>query len=253
MASSGNTEIAVVVGAGGTLGGFIARKLADAGLDVLAVGRSKEPLDKLTSSDKRIRSCIADLAHDDSIETVRRYIAAPVRMVVHGPGVPVAGGIATAPAGPIVEAVNIKAGGMLRLVRAVEERLVKGSRLVAIGGHYGFEPNAYAATAGVANAALANLVKQLSLGYGARGITAHLVAPGPAESERLSKIAETRAKQAGITLEAALDEMRGDSAIHALTTPEQVAWAVALLLAPEADALTGSTLFLDSGRRRGIP
>ena len=35
-------------------------------------------------------------------------------------------------------------------------------------------------------------------------------------------------------------------------TPEQVGWAVATLLDPEADALTGSTLALDMGARRGL-
>jgi hypothetical protein len=35
-------------------------------------------------------------------------------------------------------------------------------------------------------------------------------------------------------------------------TPEEVAWSVAMLLAPEADALLGSTLSLDVGARKGI-
>ena len=47
--------------------------------------------------------------------------------------------------------------------------------------------------------------------------------------------------------------MRGESAIGAFTTVEQIAWAIALLLAPEADALAGSTLFMDAGRRKGLP
>ncbi len=47
--------------------------------------------------------------------------------------------------------------------------------------------------------------------------------------------------------------MKAESSLHAFTTPEQVAWAVAMLLDPEADALTGSSLMLDSGRRRGLP
>lgn len=106
----------------------------------------------------------------------------PVRMIVHGPGVAVVGGILDAPTAALVDAVNIKVGGLLRLVRAVDGHLVKGSRLVAIGGHYGFEPTAYAAAAGVANAALMNAVRQLSLAYGERGITAHLIAPGPADT-----------------------------------------------------------------------
>jgi NAD(P)-dependent dehydrogenase (short-subunit alcohol dehydrogenase family) len=174
-------------------------------------------------------------------------------MVVHGPGVAVAGGILDAPTAALVDAVNIKVGGLLRLVRAVDPHLRAGSRLVAIGGHYGFEPTVYAASAGIANAALVNAVRQLSLAYGARGITAHLVAPGPADTERLHRVAADRARQRGIDSAAVLAEMCAESSLGTFTTPEQVAWALALLLAPEADAMTGSTLMLDSGRRRGLP
>jgi NAD(P)-dependent dehydrogenase (short-subunit alcohol dehydrogenase family) len=170
-----------------------------------------------------------------------------------GYGVAVAGGILNAPTEAGVDAVNIKVGGMLRLVRAVDPWLGKSSRLVAIGGHYGFEPTAYAAAAGIANAALANLMRQLSLVYGERGITAHLIAPGPADTDRLRRVAADRATQRGTSVEQVMAEMVTESSIHAMTTPAQVAWAVALLLDPEADAMTGSALMLDSGRRRGLP
>src|SRR3546814_4816562 len=75
-------------------------------------------------------------------------------MVVHAPGVPVAGGVLEVSTDAINACCNIKAAGFLRLVRAADSALRRGSRLVAIGGHYGFEPSAYAATAGVGNAAL---------------------------------------------------------------------------------------------------
>ena len=56
-----------------------------------------------------------------------------------------------------------------------------------------------------------------------------------------------------ITTREVLEEMRKESSTGSFTTAEQVAWAVSVLLAPEADALTGSPLKLDSGRRRGLP
>ena len=96
-------------------------------------------------------------------------------------------------------------------------------------------------------------MRQLSWAYGERGITSHLIAPGPADTDRLRRVAQARADQSGTTIDAVLDELRGESAIKAFTTPEQVAWAVALLAAPEADALAGSSLMLDSGRRHGLP
>jgi NAD(P)-dependent dehydrogenase (short-subunit alcohol dehydrogenase family) len=246
-------ELAVVVGATGAFGSVIVDRLLAAGLRVVAVARQAAALERLRASHRDVVPCVADIASDEATSAIQAALDAPVRMVVHGPGVAVAGGILSAPTQAMVDAVNIKVGGLLRLVRAVDPRLTKGSRIVAIGGHYGFEPTAYAASAGVANAALANVVRQLSLAYGERGVTAHLIAPGPADTERLHRVAEDRAKLRGTTVDAVLDDMRAESSLKALTTPDQVAWAVGLLLAPEADAMTGSTLMLDSGRRRGLP
>lgn len=246
-------DLAVVVGATGALGRAMVPRLRQAGMEVLAVGRSPDDLERLARDFPGLRFCAADIASDDAIGLIGNAVSGPVRMIVHSPGLPVAGGILAAPTDALTAAVNIKVGGMVRLVRAVDRHLGRGSRLVAIGGHYGFEPTSYAATAGVANAALANLMRQLSWALGERGITSHLIAPGPADTDRLRKVAQARADQSGTTVEAVFEELLGESAIHAFTTPDQVAWAVALLAAPEADALAGSSLMLDAGRRRGLP
>jgi NAD(P)-dependent dehydrogenase (short-subunit alcohol dehydrogenase family) len=247
-------EHAVVVGASGSLGSHIVDTLIGAGKHVLGIARSHDSLAALTAKHASgFTPLVADLGVDNSIDIVRSALSRPVAMVVHAPGVPVAGGIASADPSLLIEACNIKVGGFVRLVRAAEPMLRAKSRLVAIGGHYGFEPTAYAATAGVANAALANVVRQISWAYGPKGITAHLVAPGPADTERLHRVAETRAASSGMTVDDVLAEMRSESAIGALVEPAQVAWAVRLLLDPEADALAGSSLMLDAGRRRGLP
>jgi NAD(P)-dependent dehydrogenase (short-subunit alcohol dehydrogenase family) len=250
---SSRNELAVVVGATGAFGKQIVARLCANGLDVVAVARSSAAIDELSRIHPGVIPCVADISADESIAHIRNVLDRPVRMIVHGPGVAVVGGVLDAPTSALADAVNIKVGGLLRLTRAVDARLVKGSRLVAIGGHYGFEPTAYAASAGVANAALANAIRQLSLAYGSRGVTAHLIAPGPADTERLHKVAADRGRQRGVSTETVLQEMCRESSIGAFTTPEQVAWAVSVLLAPEADAMTGSTLMLDSGRRRGLP
>ncbi len=246
-------EWAVVVGATGAFGAVMVERLLARGLGVLAVARRPEALATLAAQQPGLRLCQADIAQDSAIEAIRAAVPGPVRMVVHGPGVAVGGGVLDIDTEALVDAVNIKVGGLLRLVRAVDGQLQPDSRLVAIGGHYGLEPTAYAAAAGVANAALVNVVRQLSLAYGARGVTAHLIAPGPADTERLRRVAADRAALNHSTVEAVMDAMRAESSHHMFTEPGQVAWAVETLLAPEARAMTGSTLMLDAGRRRGLP
>lgn len=246
-------EWVVVVGATGAFGSVMVERFLARGLGVVAVARSENALQVLAAAHPGLVPCVADIAQDNSSDAIRAALPGPVRMVVHGPGVSVGGGVLNIATAALVDAVNIKVGGLLRLVRAVDGHLRPNSRLVAIGGHYGFEPTAYAAAAGVANAALVNVIRQLSLAYGERGITAHLVAPGPADSERLRRVAADRARLQETTVEAVLASMLDESSIHAFTEPGQVAWALEMLLAPEASAMTGSSLMLDAGRRRGLP
>lgn len=243
-------ETVVIVGGSGDIGRHICLAAIEQGYDVLAIGRNGDAMRIPELEGARSLTC--DISGDDAIATIRAALENPVRAVIHGPGVDTAGGVLTAPISAVIDAANIKVGGMMRLVRACEDFFVEGTRLIGIGGHYGFEPTAYAATAGIGNAALANLIKQYSIAYGAKGVTAHLVAPGPADTDRLHRVANARAERAGKSVDTVLTEMRSESSIGEFTDVSAVAWAVMSLLSPLASAMTGSTLFLDAGRRRGI-
>lgn len=246
-------EWVVIVGATGAFGSVMTKRFTERGYGVVAIARSADSLKHLAEQCANLVPCVADIAQESAVDAIRRALPGPVRMAVHGPGVAVGGGVLTIATAAIVDAVNIKVGGMLRLVRAVDAHLRAGSRLVGIGGHYGFEPTAYASAAGVGNAALMNVIRQLSLAYGERGVTAHLLAPGPADTERLRRVAADRARISGISVDAVLDEMKAESSLGQFTEPAQVAWALEMLLAPEATAMTGSALMLDAGRRHGLP
>jgi len=243
-------ETVVIVGAAGDIGRHICLAAIEQGYDVLAIGRNADAMQIPELEGARLLTC--DISCDDAIATIRAALENPVRAVIHGPGVDTAGGVLTAPISAVIDAANIKVGGMMRLVRACEDFFVEGTRLIGIGGHYGFEPTAYAATAGIGNAALANLIKQYSIAFGEKGVTAHLVAPGPADTARLHRVASARAQRAGQSVDTVLAEMRSESSIGEFTDVSAVAWAVMSLLSPHASAMTGSTLFLDAGRRRGI-
>ena len=66
------------------------------------------------------------------------------------------------------------------------------------------------------------------------------------------RVGHAAAQARGVSIEAVLDEYRSHSPLGRMTTVDQVSWAVAQLLAPEADALHGATLALDGGARRGL-
>ncbi len=253
MTHNNAPELAVLVGATGDFGRAITARLASAGLDIIAVGRSANALKTLAADFPSVRPCVADITDDSAISEISSMLDGPVRLACHGAGLSAPGGVLELAPAALAASVNIKAGGMMRLARAVDSKLTSGARLIGIAGHYGLEPTDYACAAGVANAALIALMRQLSIAYGPRGVTAHTIAPGPADTPRLHRIAELRAVSRAISAKEVLEEMKAESPMRQLIDPEQVAWAVTTLLAPEAVALSGSTLALDGGRRRGLP
>jgi NAD(P)-dependent dehydrogenase (short-subunit alcohol dehydrogenase family) len=243
---------AVVVGATGEVGAAIVGRLRKAGVPVVAVARDRERLEQLRATDDGITVCVADIGDDSAGEAIAAAVSGPVRMVVQTAAVPPAGSLATISPDALGRAVSLKLGGLLRLIRAVEDRFTERARIVAIGGLFGSEPTPETCSAGVTNAALANLIRQLSDTYGPKGVTVHMIAPGALETERLRRFAGTAAQARGVSVEVVLDEYRAHSSLGRLTTPNQISWAITQLLAPEADALHGATLNLDSGSRRGL-
>lgn len=246
-------EWAVVAGATGAIGSRLVERLCERGLGVVAVARSEQALADLAAGRDRIVTCPADIATDASTAAVTRAIPGPVRMVVNSAGAPMGGSITDVTGDAIVGAIEVKVNGLLRLARAVDSRLVVDSRIVAIGGNLGYDPIPEAATAGVGNAALANAIRQLSRALGPRGVTCHVVAPGPVWTSRLQALLRDAAASRGVTEDVVAQEFRERSPIGHLVEVDEVVWAVELLLDPRARSLAGGTLLLDAGQRTAIP
>lgn len=245
---------AIVVGATGALGTAITRRLLADGFAVLAVARRRSALEELAAAHDGVWTCPADIAADDAVGAIDSALGdGPVRMVVHCAAAPPGGPILNCDPAVLGAAFAVKVGGLVRLVRAAGPRLVTGSRVIAIGGSLGLDPTPDASTAGVANAAQANLVRQLNRALASAGVTCHSVAPGPVATERFTRLAEQEAARRGVPVRDVLAEAAAASPLGRLTTRDEVAWAVALLAADEAAALAGSTLLLDAGRRTAIP
>jgi NAD(P)-dependent dehydrogenase (short-subunit alcohol dehydrogenase family) len=244
-----------VVGATGAIGEAVVRRLAGRGLPVLAVARGKPGLDALASACDLVTSCPADIASNDAIEVISSALAGPgvpVRIAVFAAGLPVRGSADSIDPDALAAGSNIKLGGLLRLLHAVRDRFVPGSRFVTFAGSLGLEPRSHEAGPGAVNAAVFNLMRQISLLYGPRGVTTHTLSPGPADTPRLRRIVTAVAAERGVAEEEVWQEYVAQNSLGRLPTPGELAWAVELLLDPEADLLHGSVLYLDAGGHRGI-
>jgi NAD(P)-dependent dehydrogenase (short-subunit alcohol dehydrogenase family) len=243
---------AVVVGATGSVGSAVVRRLTARGVPVLAVARGHDALHELAAAGYGITPCAADISQNACIEAISSCLTGPVSMAVMAAGLPVRGSADTIDPALLAAGADIKIGGTVRLLHAVRDRLGRGSRFVAFAGTLGIEPRAHEAGPGAINAGVLNLMRQISLLYGPRGVTVHTICPGPADTPRLRLIAEAVAVERGATFEQVWAEYSQRNSLGRLPTADEIAWAVTLLLEPEAEVMHGGVLHLDGGGLSGI-
>ncbi len=243
--------VTVVAGASGALGRGIVDRLLDEGRAVLAIARDGDRLAALPD-----HQALERLAHDvrEDAGRVREAVAdRRVDGIVHCAGDRLAGSILAVENEAIHAAIDVKVVGLLQLVRGLLDHLDEGSRVIAIGGNLGFDPSPAAATPGLGNAAQAAVIRQLNRALAPRGVTCHTVAPGPVDTPRFDALVDAEAQRRDVEVAVARAALVADSPLGRATTIAEVSWAVAQLLEPEASALAGSTLLLDTGRRTAIP
>ena len=246
-------EAAVVVGATGAVGRAVVRRLCARGLPVVAVARSAAALDVLVEECPRAVGVVADIGDDSAIEAVRAGVGASrVRLALFAGGLSVAGSIDAIAPSEFAEGVDVKVGGTVRLLHAVRDHFADDARFVAIAGSLGFEPGPLDAGPGTVNAALANLMRQVSRLYGPRGVVTLTIAPGPLDTPRLRAVAARRAQESGRSVEEVYADYVAKTSLGALPTADDIAWLVETVLDPHARALHGSVLYPDCGVRHGI-
>ncbi|MCF3932846.1 SDR family oxidoreductase [Acuticoccus sp. M5D2P5] len=233
---------ALVTGGAGALGFAICERLAAAGNRVAMIDIGDDVAERAaTLPDGFGLTC--DVSDDDALrraygESVQAL--GPIGIVVHAAGI-----VSVAPfldtdraTFDRTMAVNVGAAfGLFQLAgRDMVERGAAG-RLVSItsiaGVRAGYGRTAY----GTSKAALIHLMSQLSLELGPYGITANSVAPGPVDTpfSREVHTAETRA-----------DYIR-TIPLGRFGEEAEVAHAVAFLASPEANYISGQTLYVDGG------
>ncbi|MGQ0617667.1 MAG: SDR family NAD(P)-dependent oxidoreductase [Acidimicrobiia bacterium] len=246
-------ELCVIVGATGTMGQVVTKRLTDRGFRVVAVARNQDRLDELVESNGKVVPCPADIGDNDAVETIKAKLDGPVRMAIFAAGLPVRGSLETIDPDVPAEGANIKVGGLVRLLQAVRDSFRPGSRFVSFAGSLGLEPRAHEAGPGAINAAVFNLMRQISMLYGPKGVTVHTIAPGPADTPRARRIVAAVAEERGMSFDELWQTGYVDqTSLGRLPTAHEIAWAVTVLLDPEADVMHGGVFHIDAGGQHGI-
>ena len=227
----------VIVGASGGIGSALARRLKDAGADLVVVGRSSQKLAGL-AEDLGTPLVVADASDSGSFDAAITNLG-PINGIVN-----CAGSFLLKP-GHLTTDAEWSASLQANLTTAFHV-VRAGSRLMMQTGGSIVLCSSAAGRIGLANheavaagkAGVIGLTLSAAATYAARNIRVNCVAPGLVDTALTSRITSNEAS------------VKASAAMHALGRigkPEQVASAIAWLLDPENDWVTGQVIGVDGG------
>lgn len=245
-------KVAMVLGAGGGLGGAIARELASEGAHVVACARSEESMASLGDAPgtiTQVRVDLRDLATlDAAVERVETEIG-DVEILVNTTGGP--------PSGPVTAvddaSWNEHFQAMVLPIIHLTQRVLPSMRAHGWGrvitntssGVIAPIPNL-----GISNGLRSTLVgwsKTLAAEVGRDGVTVNTVAPGRIHTARIDQLDLARAEREGKTVAEVAASSAGSIPAGRYGTPAEYAAAVAFLCSSRASFINGTQLRVDGG------
>lgn len=251
-----NNRTALVLGAGGGLGGAIATTLAAEGAKVavadLDTAAAERTASAITAQGGKAIALTWDLADLAQIEGHVARIEAelgPVDILVNNTGgpppTPVAG------QDPALWTRHFQA--MVLSVIAITDRVLPGMRARKWGRIITSTSSGVVApipNLGLSNSLRLSLVgwsKTLAKEVGGDGITANIVLPGRIATPRIQFLDEQKAKREGRAVEDVARESTGAIALGRYGRPQEYGDVVTFLASDRASYITGSVIRIDGG------
>jgi len=248
---------AVVCGSTQGIGRASAIELALLGAEVVLVARNEEKLRATVSvlpndHGQQHRFLVADFSQPGALQqTVEKFSQhTDAHILVNNTGGP--------PGGPAIEATleqytNAFTAHLL-CNQILTQLLVPGMKQAKFGRIINIISTSVKAPIkglGVSNTirgAVANWSKTLSVELAPFGITVNNVLPGASMTGRLQSIIKAKAEKGSFTEEEVMQEMINEIPLGRISTPEEIAAAVAFLASPAAGYINGINLPVDGGR-----
>jgi NAD(P)-dependent dehydrogenase (short-subunit alcohol dehydrogenase family) len=246
-------RVVVITGASRGIGAATARALAVEGAKLVLVSRDAAALGTLQgglATETEIIAC--DLNEPEVaariVERARTRFAT-IDGLVNCAGATSGGDPLTLSESAWRGSFELKFFSTLRLISAVIPVMRDQQRgvIVTIGGNIGRQPNMYMLPGSAVGAALHAINKGLADATAAHGIRFHILNPGPTRTERLIGYSQMLAKQSGITVEQAEQQLVKDAPQRRIADPAEMAAMVVWMLSDRFSAATGNSVTADGG------
>jgi 3-oxoacyl-[acyl-carrier protein] reductase len=243
---------ALVTGASSGIGRAVALQLAAEGVHVAVTARRATLLEELAAEirdhDVTAVALPADVTDPGAAE---RVVAEACRQfegldaLVNSAGGSSSGGVLEVPDEAWEQNIQLKLLGTVRFSRTALPLLTcPGGVIVNVVGGSGKRPSPRSAVNSVVNAGLLAFTHLLAADPAARGIRVVAVNPGLTETPLLEQLVAARARLQGVVPGTVWDQIRASARLGRLGQPEDTARAVAFLVSPLAEMISGTALDL---------
>jgi NAD(P)-dependent dehydrogenase (short-subunit alcohol dehydrogenase family) len=225
------SRLVVVTGGGRGIGRAVVERFTAAGERVVALGRET-----------------SDVTDEAAVTAAFERIGR-VDVLVNNAGVSSSAPLARTALDDWRAQMDVNATGAFLCTRAVLPGMLErdSGRVVTVASTAGRAGARYAAAYSASKHAAVGLMRSVAAEVAGTGVTANAVCPAFVRTDMTRRSVERIAAATGrdeASAEAALTEA---APLGRLLEPEEVAFAVAFLAAPEAGAINGQTLILDGG------
>jgi NAD(P)-dependent dehydrogenase (short-subunit alcohol dehydrogenase family) len=225
------SRLVVVTGGTRGIGAAIAARFSAAGDQVLAPGRAE-----------------CDVTDEDAVAA---YFAAagPVDVLVNNAGISASAPVSRTSLHDWRSQIEVNATGAFLCTRAVLPGMRERDRgrivtVASTASHVGYR---YTAGYTASKHAAAGLMRAVAAELAGTGVTANAVCPAFVRTDMTATSVARIQERTGRSPDDAESALAAASPLGRLLEPDEVAFAVSFLAAPEAAAINGQTLVLDGG------
>jgi NAD(P)-dependent dehydrogenase (short-subunit alcohol dehydrogenase family) len=241
---SAQARLVVVTGGGKGIGKAIVARFAAAGERVVAVGRDREALEATDA----YAAEVCDVTDEAQVAALFERLGA-IDVLINNAGVATSAPLERTTLDEWQTHLDVNATGTFLCTRAVVAGMVErgDGRIVTVASTAGRVGSRYTAAYVASKHAAVGLMRAVAAEVAGTGVTANAVCPTYVRTEMTSRSIARIVTVTDRSEEEAEAALVNSSPLGRLLAPDEVAFAVAFLAAPEAAAINGQTLVLDGG------
>lgn len=242
-------KVALVTGGGRGIGKGIARRLAEAGADVVIASRKLENLEatarELSGLPGKVVPIACHVGRVDQVENLIRETEArlaPVDILVNNSATNLGQGPALAVTDEMLDKmieINIKAA--LRLIRLTVPKMIerqRGGSIINISSVAGLEPQPQGLLYSFTKAGLIMMTRNWAHEFGPHGIRVNAIAPGLIQTDFSEHFWKNDAYRS---------QLEQSQPIRRIGQPDEISFAALYLASDEASYVTGQVFVVDGG------